>query len=361
MKTGGFMTGGDRKWPVEVLGATGYVGQHLLALLSEHPWFRVERLTASSRSAGRPYSESVRWALNQRPPKDLVDMPVQEPDPSGPARLVFSAIEASAAQELEPAYARAGHTVVSNARSFRMEPDVPLVIPEVNPDHLSLLERQNWSGSLATNPNCSTIGLCMALKPLQDRFGIEVIQVATLQAVSGAGIPGLSSVDIMDNVIPFIAGEEEKLEVESRKILGELGDNGHLSSAGFRISAACNRVPVLDGHTENVSVKLEHKAGLREIREAWEVFRPFPQEQGLPMAPPRPLIYMDGPLEPQPRSARQLGEGMAVAVGGLRPCGVLDFKFTLSFHNAIRGAAGGTLLLAETMLARGDFPSHDRI
>jgi aspartate-semialdehyde dehydrogenase len=342
------------KIPVAVLGATGAVGQRLVSLLGSHPWFEPVALCASERSVGKPYLEATKWLLPSPPPpfaREATVLPC-EPDPRW--RIAFSALDAEAATEVEEAFARAGIVVASNARSHRMRPDVPLVVPEVNPDHLALVGMQPYGGrgAILTNPNCSTIGLVLALAPLAERFGLETVQVTTLQAASGAGYPGVSSLDLIDNVVPLISGEEEKLETEPRKILGRL-EGGRVAESPLRLSATCTRVPVIDGHTIVASVRLEDKATREEIIEAWRSWPGRIADLGLPTAPARPVEYRDEPDRPQPRLDRDSGGGMAVVIGRLRPCPLADWKFVALSHNTLRGAAGGTLLLAELAAARG--------
>lgn len=341
------------KLPVAILGATGSVGQRFVTMLANHPWFEVAALMASERSAGKTYRDAVRWVQTAQIPEAMADMPVTRCEPSKTPPLVFSALDSSVAGPLETDFARAGACVVSNAKNHRMDPDVPLVVPEVNPDHVALIEGQSFgAGSILTNPNCSTIGLVLALKPLADAFGLEQVHVVTMQAVSGAGIPGLSSYEILDNVIPFISGEEEKMESETRKILGTLRTDG-IDQAPVIVSAQCNRVPVIDGHTECVSVKLSRAVSADELLEAWRSFMPEPQQRALPSAPQRPIHVILDPAGPQPRLHRDLDGGMATAVGRLRPCPLMDYKFVTLSHNTVRGAAGGALLVAELAHARG--------
>jgi aspartate-semialdehyde dehydrogenase len=341
--------------PVAVLGATGSVGQRFAALLAEHPWFEVACLAASERSVGLPYREAVRWVQPTPLPGQLGEMPVVacRPKATGDCRLAFSALGSAVAEETEEAFAAAGCWVVSNARSHRMHPLVPLVVPEVNPDHLELAARQRFGpGRILTNPNCSTIGLTLALKPLVDAFGVEACHVVTMQGLSGAGLTGVPGMQVPDNVIPYIAGEEEKFENEAAKILGRLGDEG-VAPYRLPISAHCNRVPVSDGHTECVSIKLGEAAMPEQMIEAWASFAGEPQDLDLPSAP-RPVIhYLTEPDAPQPRLHRDLGGGMAISVGRLRPCPLLDYRFVTLSHNTVRGAAGGSILLAELAVARG--------
>ena len=340
------------KIPVGILGATGMVGQRFVQLLESHPWFEVAWLAASERSSGLCYKEASRWKLNTPIPDRVAAMKVLDAAPDGAPKVIFAALDAAIAKELEPKFAEAGHAVITNSSAFRMYPDVPLVIPEVNGDHLKLIEKQATrrrnGGFITTNPNCSAIGLVMALAPLHRRFGVEAVFVATMQAVSGAGYPGVASLDILGNVVPFIAKEEEKLEEETRKLLGEF-ENGSVKQADFRISAQCNRVAVEDGHTESVSIKLKKPAQREEIITAWNGFRARPQEISLPTAPEQPVIYDCGVDRPQPRLDVNRGRGMSATVGRLRPCNLLDWKFTVLSHNTIRGAAGAALLNAELL------------
>jgi aspartate-semialdehyde dehydrogenase len=345
-----------RKTPVGILGATGVVGQRFIQLLEHHPWFEVAWLAASDRSAGLPYGEAAKWRLKTALPPKVAGMTVSPASPDGAPKVIFAALDVGIAQELEPRFADAGCAVVSNSSAFRMGKDVPLVIPEVNPDHIRVLEQQKWyrnsKGFIVTNPNCSAIGLVMALKPLQVNFGLEKVFVVTMQAVSGAGYPGVASLDILGNVIPYIAKEEQKMEEETRKLLGSVNGNG-FQMAELAMSAQCNRVAVEDGHTESVSIKLGSKATEQQIIETWTSFRELPQEKRLPSAPPQPIIYDGAPDRPQPRFDLERGAGMAASVGRLRPCGIFDWKFTVLSHNTIRGAAGAALLNAELLKCQG--------
>jgi aspartate-semialdehyde dehydrogenase len=343
--------------PALVLGATGLVGQRLVAMLVRHPWFRLAGVAASERHAGRQYGEVVQWRIEGEAPAEAAALRLARPTPDDcpPAALVFSALPALEAEAIEPAFARAGAVVASNASAFRMAADVPLVIPEINPDHLSALTSQRasrqWLGALVTNPNCSTIGLALALAPLA-HFGIEQVMVTTLQAASGAGYPGVASLDLIDNVIPFIAGEEEKIETETRKILGAWQD-GAFIDAPIRLSAQTTRVPVHEGHLACVSVKFARVPEAGETIAAWEAFSGLPQTLGLPTAPRQVLRYLDAPDRPQPRYDRDAEGGMGVTLGRLRRCAVLDYRFVCLSHNTIRGAAGAALLNAELAFTRG--------
>ncbi len=344
------------KLAVGILGATGIVGQRFIQMLEHHPWFEVAWLAASDRSEGRPYAEAARWRLKTNIPNRVAKMTVSPANPAGAPKIIFAALDAAIARELEPQFAAAGCAVVSNLSALRMQADVPLVIPEVNGDHISLIETQSWrrsSGGFAvTNPNCSAIGLVIALAPLHRHFQLEAVMAVTMQAVSGAGYPGVASLDILGNVIPYIKNEEEKMEEETQKLLGTLS-GGKVVPAPFAMSAQCNRVAVEDGHTESVSVRLKHKAKPDEIIAAWNDFKAEPQQLRLPSAPDRPVIYMTAPDRPQPRFDCDLGGGMTTAVGRLRPCNVLGWKFTVLSHNTIRGAAGAALLNAELLKAKG--------
>ncbi len=344
------------KIPIGILGATGIVGQRFVQLLEHHPWFEVAWLAASDRSEGKLYGEAARWKLKTQIPSQVAQMRISPAKPDGAPKLIFAALDASIAAEMEPRFADAGCAVITNSSALRMQKDVPLVIPEVNPDHIKLLECQSWrkqsGGFVVTNPNCSAIGLVLALCPLQHIFGIETVMAVTMQAVSGAGYPGVASLDILGNVVPYIAKEEEKMEEETRKLLGKLNGAG-IISADFAMSAQCNRVAVEDGHTESVSVKLSRKASAEEIIAAWSEFRSVPQELKLPSAPSEPVQYVSAADRPQPRFDVESGAGMTTTVGRLRPCGVLDWKFTVLSHNTIRGAAGAALLNAELLKAQG--------
>jgi aspartate-semialdehyde dehydrogenase len=345
----------EHRIEVGILGATGMVGQHFVKFLQNHPWFDLTWLGASDRSAGKPYREATSWRLDGVLPQPVRDLTVEECKPGNAPRLVFSAMDASVATEIERAFAEAGHIVVSNSRNHRMEPDVPLLVPEVNPDHLQLIplqqQRRGWKGQIVTNPNCSTVVLTMALAPLKP-FGITRVVVTTMQAISGAGYPGVPSMDINANVIPFIGGEEEKMQQETQKILGDFrGD--HVEPLAARVSAHCNRVPVTDGHTETVSVELSAKPSEQDLLAAFRSFTSVPQQRKLPSAPPQPVIYMEDRDRPQPRRDVHRERGMACFIGRLRPCPVLDYKFVALGHNTVRGAAGAAVLNAELMYSEG--------
>jgi aspartate-semialdehyde dehydrogenase len=342
--------------PVAILGATGLVGQRLVQMLAEHPWFQVRALAASDNSVGKRYAGAVKWRLGSDMPAFARDMVVQPCEPKFDAPLVFSALPSDVAGEIEERFAAAGALVSSNAANHRMDADVPLVIPEVNSDHLDLIRaqraRRKSGGAIICNPNCSTIHLTLALKPLADQFGLRRVLVTTMQALSGAGYPGVASLDIIDNVMPFIGGEEAKMESEPLKILGKQRED-RIAPAEFKISASCNRVATTDGHLETASVELIEKATVESVRRALAEFSAEPQELKLPTAPAHPIIVREEVDRPQPKLDRDAEGGMATVVGRLRACSVLDFKFTLLGHNTIRGAAGGTLLNAELLVAKG--------
>ena len=345
----------QNKHAIGILGATGMVGQRFIQLLENHPWFQITWLAASDRSSGKKYEDAAKWRLDTPCPERIAKMTISPADPEGAPKIIFAALDADIARELEPKFAAAGCAVVSNSSAFRMHPNVPLVIPEVNADHLHLIEDQEWrkesGGYIVTNPNCSAIGLVMALKPIEDRFGIEQIFVTTMQAVSGAGYPGVPSMDILGNVVPFIKNEEQKMEEETLKLLGRL-DGEHISPLAARMSAHCNRVAVEDGHTESVSIKLRKPATRDELLAAWAEFRPL-AGQNLPTAPEQPVEWIAAEDRPQPRLDKNRGRGMAASVGRLRPCGLLDWKFTVLSHNTIRGAAGAAIVNAELLLSLG--------
>lgn len=355
------MKSASEKIQVGVLGATGSVGQKFVELLINHPWFEITILAASERSAGKTYRTATNWIMSATLPNHIGDMVVRTCTPAdittgtgtgkGP-KILFSGLDASVAGEIESELAEAGYTVISNAKSHRYDQFVPLMIPEVNPDHLELVKKQNTSGAIVTNPNCSTIGMVMALKPLHDKFGIETVNVSTMQAVSGGGYPGVSSMDILDNVVPYIGSEEEKMQTEPLKILGELSEEG-IKEITLNISAQCNRVPVIDGHLECVQVKFKNKPTKEEIVEVWKNFKSDPQELKLPTAPKNPIHYFTEDRFPQPKTHRNLENGMAVSTGRLRECSIFDYKFIVLSHNTIRGAAGGTILVAELMKEKG--------
>ena len=345
------------KIPVGVLGATGMVGQRFLQLLAEHPWFEVVHIAASDRSAGRSLAEAGRWLMDTPLPEQYARMQLQAVDAVTELPLVFSAVPSEVAREIEPAWAQAGALVCSNAGAYRRDPLVPLLVPEVNPDHLALIKTQRrergWSGAILTNPNCTTTHAILPLRALHDAYGINMVQIFSMQAISGAGYPGVASYDVIDNVVPFIAGEEEKVEWEPRKLLGLLRE-GIFMEAEIEISAHCNRVAVIDGHTECLSIKFDHvPENSAELAATLNAFRALPQSLELPSAPAQPIVVTTAEDGPQPRRDRMTERGMATVVGRIRPCAVLDYKFVLMGHNTLRGAAGGSILNAELLAAHG--------
>src|SRR5579859_2772368 len=348
---------GKKKWRAGVLGATGIVGQRLVKLLAGHPWFELAEVAASERSSGKKYAEAVTWHLNEPIPEAAANLVVKGLDPSLQCDFVFSALDSSVAGSAEEEFARAGYPVVSNSKNHRMSPDVPLLIPEVNAAHLDALPQQQrnrgyGTGFIVTNPNCSTAGLVLVLKPLADAFGLEKIFVVTMQATSGAGYPCVASLDILGNVVPFISGEEEKMETEPQKLLGKW-DGGRFIDAGFGISAHCNRVPVRDGHLECVSLGLKKIASIGEVAEVLRDFAVDDELASLPTAVRHPIVVVDEENRPQPRRDAGAGHGMAAVVGRIRECSLLDVKLALLSHNLVRGAAGAAVLNAELLAVRG--------
>ena len=337
---------------VGILGATGAVGQKFVELLDGHPDFEIAALAASERSAGKPYREAANWIGSTEMPATVAEMEVVACTPDLDCDFVFSGLDSSVAGEVEQAFAAAGYPVISNARNHRMDADVPLLIPEVNPDHTALIKQQTTPGWIVTNPNCSTVGLVLALKPLADAFGVEAVSVVTMQALSGAGYPGVSSLDALGNVVPFIGGEEDKMATEPLKLLGKLED-GAIRPASMTISAQCNRVPVLEGHTECVSVRLGMAASPEEVAEALASFRNPLAGVHLPTAPDQPVRVFTDERFPQPRRHVEAGGGMQVSVGRVRACPIFGIKFVVLSHNTIRGAAGGAVLNAELLRAQG--------
>ena len=357
----GLPAGAPKKWRAGVLGATGLVGQRIVSLLANHPWFELTDVAASERSSGKRYSEAVRWHLDGPIPEGARDLVVKGLEPTLDCDFVFSALDSSVAGEAEEIFARAGYPVVSNSKNHRMDADVPLLIPEVNAAHLDAIPIQQKKrgydrGFIVTNPNCSTAGLVLVLKPLADAFGLEKVFVVTLQAVSGAGYPGVATLDIQGNVIPFISGEEEKMETEPQKLLGKW-DGSRFVDAGIGLTAHCNRVPVLDGHMECVSIGLKKIASLYEVQEALRTFEVSAELAALPSALRRPIVVLEEEDRPQPRRDVN-GNGMAAVVGRVRECPILDVKMTLLSHNLVRGAAGAAVLNAELLAARGFFKSR---
>lgn len=340
-----------RRIPVGILGATGSVGQKLVELIEKHPWFEIVALAASENSQGKQYGEVVQWRQHRPLAKHIAKIEVTGPKPDNfPCQLVFSALDTTVAGPIEEQFRKASKAVISCTRSHRMDPDVPLVIPEVNGDHLELVKSKK--GFIVTKPNCAVTGLMIALRPLMLEFGIEAVHVVTMQAISGAGFPGLPSVAILDNIIPYIAGEEERFFEEPQKIFGSL-KNGSIAPYPMTFSTTCTRVPVTDGHLEVVSVKFKEKPTQEVIKRAWREFSPPVQELKLPSACRQVIHYFEEENFPQPKLHRDLDGGMAVSCGRLRPCPLLDFKFVLLSHNTIRGAAGGALLIAEQLIKTG--------
>jgi len=342
--------------PVGILGATGMVGQQFIALLARHPWFKVDWLGASQRSEGKAFRDAAAWRLPGHLPDEVARRTVDAATPGRAPKLVFSGLDSSVAGDIEAAFAQAGHIVVSNSRNYRMEPTVPLLVPEINADHLALLDAQGaalgWSGRIVTNPNCAAIVIAMALAPLR-QFGLKTAIVTTLQAISGAGYPGVASWDILGNVIPHIGGgEEEKIETELKKILGPLS-RGQVDVHPVKLSATTTRVPVQNGHTASVSVGLDEPPSPQAIIDAWTSFQGRPQALALPSAPPRPVVYLTEANRPQPLLDVDRDGGMTVTVGRLRPCPLFDYKFVALGHNTIRGAAGAAILNAELMRHEG--------
>lgn len=348
------------KIPVGVLGATGTVGQRFVQLLANHPWFEVVALTGSDRTAGRPYGEGVNWMMPGEVPPAAAGLTVQptqlELDIPGDRPVVFSALPTTDAREWEPRFAAAGYALITNTSVFRMTPNVPLLIPEVNPEHTCLIPAQqaenNWPGFIVASPNCSTTSAILPLKVFQEAFGVEAAILITMQAISGAGYPGVASLDIYDNVVPYIGGEDEKLQNEPKKLLGDVRD-GRMILADIAVSAQANRVPVIDGHLASVSVKLGRKASAEEAVEALRTWRPPAICAKLPSSPSELLIYRDEPDRPQPRRDRDAGEGLAWTVGKVRECPVLDIRYMALTHNTLRGAASGSLLNAELLMVQG--------
>jgi aspartate-semialdehyde dehydrogenase len=345
----------EKRIEVGILGATGMVGQQFIRFLEGHPWFEVTWIGASDRSVSRKYREAAKWRLDGDAPESIASLTVEECKPGKAPRLIFSAMDASVATDIEREFAKAGHFVVSNSKNHRMELDVPLLVPEINPDHLKLLSRQKcergWSGQIVTNPNCSTVVLSMALAPVMV-FGIDSAVVTTMQAISGAGYPGVPAMDITNNVIPFIGEEEQKMERETQKILGEFHD-GVIRPLAAAISAQCNRVPVVNGHMMTVSVSFTSKPTESDVLAAFECFSGIPQQRRLPSAPAVPILYLPESDRPQPTRDAERERGMTVTIGRLRNCPVMDYKFVALGHNTIRGAAGAAVLNAELIYSEG--------
>ncbi len=344
------------KIPVAILGATGAVGQRFVELLAVHPWFEIAALAASEPRVGKRYGDSCKWFIHGDPPANVRDMVISSVEPTMPGRIVFSALPASIAREVEPGFAQAGYLVCSNASAFRYEPDVPLIIPEVNADHLALIRQQraerDWPGLIITSPNCTTTGIVLPVKPLDDAFGLQRIFAVTMQAISGAGYPGIASLDILENVLPYIKGEEEKIERETRLLLGSQKD-GKRTEASITISTQANRVPVLDGHTVCLSLGFESAPSVEGAVAALENFKISDHLNDLPSAPDRPISVSFEPDRPQPRRDRDAQKGMIVTVGRVRECPLLDIRLVSVSHNTLRGAASGAILNAELLVAEG--------
>ena len=345
-----------KKIPVAVLGATGAVGQRFVQLLADHPWFDVVAVTGSERTVGRAYGEGVNWVIPGDPPPGIAELTVQATEPNLDAPVVFSALPTQDARELEPVFAGAGYAVITNASAHRMVDDVPLLIPEINPDHTALICRQQeargWSGFMVASPNCSTTSIVLPMKVFQDTFGLHAAVITTMQAISGAGYPGVPSMAILDNVIPHIGGEDEKLENEPRKLLGRVVDH-EIVLADLQLSAQANRVPVMDGHLASVSVKLDDPATPQQAVEVLETWEPPAICAELPSSPQRPLIYRHEEDRPQPRLDRDSEAGLAWTVGKVRRCNVLDLRYLAITHNTLRGAASGSVLNAELLVVQG--------
>ncbi|MDE0079504.1 MAG: aspartate-semialdehyde dehydrogenase [Caldilineaceae bacterium] len=357
----------EPKIRVGVLGATGAVGQRFVQMLQGHPWFDLRVLCASPRNAGKRYGDACNWLLRGDMPAHLQDVVLEEMAPGLDCQVVFSALPSGVARQVEAELAAAGYVVCSNASAYRYEPDVPLLIPEVNPEHMGLIDlqrrRRGWPGFITTNPNCSTTHLVSALHPLHEAFGIRKVFVVTMQAVSGAGYSGVTSMDIIDNVVPYIGSEEEKMEHrEPQKLLGRYDGQG-VETADFVVSAHCNRVPVRNGHLAAISVEFARRPTLEEVRRAWAEYDPLPQRMGLPSAPQQAIIYREEADRPQPRMDRLAGSvaGMATVVGRLREDPLLHVKFLALGHNTIRGAAGGSLLNAELLVSQGYLDSQEEV
>ncbi|MCF7927727.1 MAG: aspartate-semialdehyde dehydrogenase [Spirochaetales bacterium] len=338
--------------PVAVLGATGTVGQKFIALLQGHPYFRIHELVASPRSAGKPYHEVCRWKQEIPMPEEIASKVVKTTEDSLESRVLFSGLDSSVAGSVETRYAEQGHAVISNSKNHRMDPDVPLIIPEINPDHFEITKKQPYKGAIITNSNCSTMFLAMTLAPLRDAFGIEAVQVTTMQAISGAGYPGVPSMDILGNVVPYISGEEDKVETEAQKILGSINGD-RIEPAEFAVSAQCTRVPVFDGHTESLSIKFQKKATVDEVKQVLSGFKGMPQEAELHSAPKHPIEVMEQEDRPQPARDVWRNKGMSALVGRIRPCSVLDMKMMIMGHNTVRGAAGAAILNGEAYVHLG--------
>lgn len=346
----------NKKIPVGILAATGTVGQRFVQLLAGHPWFEVKVVTGSERTVGRPYGEGVNWKLLGAPPPAIAGLTVQPTAPGLGVQVLFSALPTPEARQLEPEFAKAGHIVLTNASPYRMDPYVPLLIPEVNPDHIGIIphqrEQYGWEGYIVANANCSTTSVVLPLQILHQAYGLETAVIVTMQAISGAGHPGVSSMDILDNIIPYIGGEDAKVESEPRKLCGTFAD-GALHLADFVVSAQTNRVPVFDGHLGSVSVKLKQAASAEGVIALFQSWGPPPMARDLPSLPDPVLIYRPEEDRPQPRLDRDAGSGLAWTVGKVRSCPVNDIRFLALAHNTLRGAASGSVLNAELLRLHG--------
>jgi aspartate-semialdehyde dehydrogenase len=348
----------SEKIPVSILGATGAVGQRFVQLLADHPWFEIAALAGSKRSAGQKYSD-LPWVLDSDHPPHIGKVIVSDPEPGLPGKIVFSALPSDVARDVEPKFAAAGYMVCSNASAYREAPTIPLLIPELNAGHITLIEKQRavkgWQGLIVTSPNCTTTGLAMTLHPLHQAFGVRQVFVTTLQAVSGAGYPGVSFMDIHDNLIPYISGEEEKIQSETRLLLGKMAA-GERIPADVGVSVQVNRVPVRDGHTLSIAVKFERIPTADEAIRVLESYRGPESTRNLPSAPDNPILVRREIDRPQPRRDRNANNGMSVTVGRVRPCPLLDLRMVSVVHNTLRGAASGSILNAELLVAEGVFP-----
>jgi len=342
----------NQKHPVALLGATGTVGQKFIILLQNHPWFEIEELVASPRSAGKTYRQACSWKQNLPIAPQIANKTTISAGSPLRSRILFSGMDASVAGPLEEQYAENGHFVVSNAKNHRMDPDVPIIIPEINPDHFEVTKHQKFKGAIVTNSNCVIMPVAMVLAPLHDAFEIEWVHIMSMQAISGAGYPGVASYDILGNVIPFISGEEDKVETESQKILGSIEGNT-IKPAEYRVSAQCNRVPVIDGHSECLSIKFKKKPTPENVQRILREWKGMPQERDLPSAPENPIIVFDDNDRPQPARDIWLEAGMAACVGRIRECPIADIKMVVMGHNTVRGAAGAAILNAEAYLSLG--------
>ena len=344
------------KIPVAILGATGAVGQRFVEMLADHPYFEIVALSGSERSIGKPYGEICRWVLSGSIPENVREMIVLPTSASLPGKVAFSALPAGIAKTFEPQLAEAGYAVCSNASALRQTPGVPLLIPEINYNHLAMIPKQHsvmgWKGLAVTSPNCTTNGIAMTLKPLDDAFGVEAVFASTMQAISGAGYPGLPSMDIQDNVIPYIQNEEEKIQLETNLLLGKMV-KGERVNADIQVSAHANRVAVLDGHTIVMSIKFKNKPAVADVVRVLELFRGPEEVKSMPTAPEKPIVVRHESDRPQPRRDRDEGNGMSVSVGRIRPCSLFDIRLVTVVHNTVRGAAGGSVLNAELLYAKG--------